>query len=222
MDSRRLSGIMLHLQNDLGCHNINLVSPSHFIPQIVEAVHQAAQDGLRIPLVYNTNAYDSVHTLRMLDGVIDIYLPDIKYSSDKLARRFSHSKGYVTASRSAITEMYRQVGNLVTDESGIAQRGLIVRHLILPNNVAGSFQSLRWLADNISRDVTVSIMSQYYPGHNAFLEPLLARKITSEEYNSVVTCVEEIGLENGWLQQLDAAENYLPDFRREGHPFSVI
>jgi putative pyruvate formate lyase activating enzyme len=222
IDSRQLAGIMLHLQNDLECHNINLVSPSHFVPQIVEAVHEAVRGGLCIPLVYNTNAYDSVSALKMLDGVIDIYLPDIKYSSDKWARHFSRSKGYVTASRSAIMEMYRQVGNLVTDESGVAQRGLIVRHLILPNDMSGSIQSLGWLADNISRDVTVSIMSQYYPCHNASQEPLLARKITSEEYHAVVTCVEKMGLENGWLQQMDATENYLPDFRREGHPFSVI
>ncbi|MCX6004888.1 MAG: radical SAM protein [Chloroflexi bacterium] len=222
MDSHQLSRIMLHLQDNLGCHNINLVSPTHFTPQIVEAVYNAVSDGLRIPLVYNTNAYDSVSTLKMLDGVIDIYLPDIKYSADKWASRFSHSKGYVATSREAIQEMYRQVGNLATDKSGVAQRGLIVRHLILPNNIAGSLQSLRWLAGNVSRDLTLSVMAQYYPCHNAVHEPLLSRKITLKEYSQVVSCLEELGLENGWLQEMDAAENYLPDFKREGHPFSVI
>ena len=163
LNGEELANVMLYLQEKLQCHNINLVSPTHYVPQIVEAVLYAARMGLRLPIVYNTNAYDSISTLKLLDGIVDIYLPDIKYSSDEWAAKFSQGKDYVMQSRQAIGEMYRQVGNLVTDSSGIAQRGLIVRHLILPNGIAGSADSLRWLADNISRDVTVSVMAQYHP-----------------------------------------------------------
>ena len=219
--SSELAAIMLHLQNDLQCHNINLVSPSHYVPQIVEALCYAIPGGLHIPLIYNTNGYDSLDTLKMLDGIIDIYLPDIKYSSNLHAGNLSDCNNYVEVSRQAIKEMYRQAGNLVTDGYGIAQRGLIVRHLILPNDVAGSDDSLRWLANDISRDVTVSIMAQYYPCHLASQEPLISRKISLQEYSHVAEMVNELNLENGWLQEIDSSEFYLPDFKREGHPFST-
>lgn len=216
-----LAKVMLHLQNDLHCHNINLVSPSHFVPQIVEAIYYAVPLGLKIPLVYNTNAYDALATLKLLRGIIDIYLPDIKYASDTWAVKFSQAKNYVAISRAAIIEMYDQVGDLVVDPSGIALRGLIVRHLILPHDIAGSEDSLTWLAENVSRNVTVSIMSQYHPCHLAFQQPLLARHITPEEYKEVIGIVDRLGLENGWLQSMDSAQDYLPDFNREGHPFSI-
>ena len=167
IDSRGLAEMMLYLQDELHCHNINLVSPTHYVPQIVEAVCEAVPLGLDIPIVYNTNGYDSVETLAMLDGIIDIYLPDIKYASDKWAGKFSGARHYVKYSRLAIAEMYRQVGNLETDDRGVAQRGLIVRQLILPNRLAGSADSLKWLATGVSRDVTLSIMAQYYPCHLA-------------------------------------------------------
>ncbi|MFA5077904.1 MAG: radical SAM protein [Dehalococcoidia bacterium] len=220
VDSRGLAGMMLYLQDELKCHNINLVSPTHYVPQIVEALCRAVPLGLNIPIVYNTNSYDSLKTLSELDGVVDIYLPDIKYASNKWAGKFSNARRYVEYSRPAIVEMYRQVGNLVTDGKGIAQRGMILRHLILPNGLAGSGESLRWLATNLSRDVTLSIMAQYYPCHNAPGEPLLARRITADEYRQVVGVVNSLTLDNGWLQQLDSADHYLPDFQREGHPFS--
>jgi len=220
LSSKELAAIMLHLQNDLQCHNINLVSPSHYVPQIVAALCHAIPAGLHIPLIYNTNGYDALDTLKMLDGAIDIYLPDIKYAANLHAQRFSNCSNYVETSRKAIKEMYRQAGNLVTDESGIAQSGLIVRHLILPNDTAGSDGSLRWLANDISRDVTVSIMAQYYPCHLASQEPLISRKISLEEYSRVAETVNELGLENGWLQEIDSSEFYLPDFKRPGHPFS--
>jgi putative pyruvate formate lyase activating enzyme len=156
----------------------------------------------------------------MLDGIIDIYLPDIKYASDKWAGKFSGARHYVKHSRLAIAEMYRQVGNLETDEDGVAERGLIVRQLILPNRLAGSAASLKWLATDVSRDVSLSIMAQYYPCHLAGNEPLLSRRITPDEYREVVDAMTGLGMENGWLQQLDSAEHYLPDFQREGHPFS--
>jgi len=143
---------MISLQNQ-GCHNINLVSPTHFVPQIVRALVEAVPMGLHIPLVYNTGGYDSVDTLRVLHGIIDIYLPDIRYASDKTAREYSHAREYVANNRAALREMYRQVGNLVTDEQGVAQRGLIVRHLILPGQLAGSRDSLAWLAHELSQEL---------------------------------------------------------------------
>jgi len=221
INSVELANVMLYLQEKLQCHNINLVSPTHYVPQIVEAVFYATGKGLRLPIVYNTNAYDSTSTLKLLDGIVDIYLPDIKYSSDEWAVKCSQGKDYVMQSRRAIVEMYRQVGNLVIDSSGIAQRGLIVRHLILPNGISGSADSLEWLAENISRTVTVSIMAQYHPSYLANSEPVLSRRISHDEYRQVVSMVERLGLENGWLQEMDASDYYLPDFERQSHPFQI-
>jgi putative pyruvate formate lyase activating enzyme len=210
---------MLYLQDRLGCHNINLVSPSHFVPQIVRAVLEAVPMGLHIPLVYNTSGYDSIKSLRELDGIIYIYLPDLRYASDEWARKFSQAPNYVAHDRAGIKEMYRQVGDVILDEAGVAQRGLIVRHLILPNKLAGSKESLTWLVKEVSPRVTVSIMSQYYPAHRAPRIPSLARTISRKEYAEVVELVNRLGLENGWLQEMGAAKNYLPDFASEGHPF---
>ncbi len=219
MDFHTLAERMLYLQNELGCHNINLVSPSHFVPQLVQAVLEAVPMGLRLPLVYNTNGYDSIQSLRELDGIIDIYLPDLRYASDKWARKFSQAPDYVAHARAAIQEMYRQVGDVVLDEAGLAQRGLIVRHLILPNGLAGSQDSLTWLVSQVSPTVTVSIMSQYFPAHRASGVPSLSRTISPSEYSEVVELIDRLGLENGWLQEMGAAENYLPDFTRQSHPF---
>jgi len=218
-DCHALAESMLHLQNGLGCHNINLVSPSHFVPQIVRAVQEAIPMGLRIPLVYNTGGYDSLETIRLLEGIIDIYLPDLRYASDEYAEKFSSAPDYVKNARQAIKEMYRQVGDLVLDESDVAQRGVIVRHLVLPNDIAGSRESLTWLAREVSTTVTVSIMSQYLPMYRAVTFPELARKITCAEYQTVLELVDELGLENGWMQEMESPENYVPDFEREGHPF---
>ena len=219
IDCLTLADRMLYLQDELGCHNINLVSPSHFVPQILRAVVEAVPGGLRVPLVYNSSGYDSVATLRELDGVISVYLPDLRYASDKWAGKFSASPHYVVWARQAIEEMYRQVGDLVVDESGVAQRGLIVRHLILPNGLAGSEESLTWLVREVSPTVAVSIMSQYMPMHRAPRVPLLARKITVEEHKKVRQLLDDLGIENGWVQEMGSAEEYLPDFEREGHPF---
>jgi putative pyruvate formate lyase activating enzyme len=221
MDFRKLAENMLYLQDEKGCHNINFVSPSHFVPHLVRAVLEAVPLGLNIPLVYNSSGYDSVASLKELDGIISVYLPDLRYASDIWARKFSHARNYVTHARAAIREMYRQVGELVMDESGVAQRGLIVRHLILPNRIAGSQESLTWLAREVSPTVTVSIMAQYYPSHKALNESLLSRTISQAEYEEVLRLLDEVGLENGWVQEMGAAENYLPDFDREDHPFSA-
>jgi putative pyruvate formate lyase activating enzyme len=222
MDCRTLARRMLSLQDELGCHNVNFVSPSHFIPQLVRALCEAVPLGLEVPLVYNTSSYDSLASLRELDGVIDIYLPDLRYSSDIPAKQFSDVPDYVVRSRAALKEMYRQVGDLALDEPGVARRGMIVRHLILPHDAAGSRESLAWLAREISPEVTVSIMSQYVPIHRARHMPLLSRKITAGEYEAVFDLLMETGLENGWMQEMGAAEEYLPDFVREGHPFSPV
>ena len=221
VDFHTLAENMLYLQDELGCHNINLVSPSHFVPQLVRAVLEAVPMGLKIPLVYNTNSFDSVKTLKELDGIISIYLPDLRYASDTWAEKFSQAPGYVAQAREAIKEMYRQVGGLVVDESGLARQGLIVRHLILPNGLAGSEDSLAWLSGELSPTVTVSIMSQYSPLYRAQRIPLLSRTISVSEHAAVLKSLDELGLENGWVQEMGASENYLPDFEREGHPFSL-
>ncbi len=219
IDCPTLAAKMLYLQNELGCHNINFVSPSHFVPQLIRAVLKAVPMGLRVPLVYNTNGYDSVASLKELDGIISIYLPDLRYASDYWAKKLSDTSDYVARARQAITEMYRQVGDLVVDESGLAEKGLIVRHLILPGSLAGSEESLTWLVRELSPATTVSIMSQYQPMHQALQIPLLSRTISVDEYETVLQLLTNLGIENGWVQEMGAAENYLPDFEREGHPF---
>ncbi len=213
-----LAGHMLELQKQ-GCDNINLVTPTHFVPQIVRALVEAAGQGLRLPLVYNTGGYDSLATLKMLDGVIDIYLPDLRYADDKLARKYSHVRNYVEHNRAAIKEMYHQVSDLKTDADGVAERGLIVRHLVLPDRIAGSEESLTWLAKEVSPTVTVSVMSQYFPANRAHPHRELDRPITQAEYDEVVELVNRLGLENGWLQEMGARDSYRPDFERDGHPF---
>ncbi len=219
VDCHTLAKRMLYLQDELGCHNINFVSPSHFVPQLVRAVLEAVSMGLRVPLVYNTNGYDSIASLRELDGIIGIYLPDLRYASDDWAKKFSHAPDYVAQARQAIKEMHRQVGDLVVDDFGLAQRGLIVRHLILPNGLAGSEESLIWLARELSPTVAVSIMSQYLPLHQAKRIPLLSRTISVTEYEKVLLLLSDVGIENGWIQEMGASEKYVPNFEREGHPF---
>jgi putative pyruvate formate lyase activating enzyme len=207
-----LAGAMLALQEQ-GCHNINLVSPTHFVPQIVAALAVAARRGLRLPLVYNTNAYDSVPALRFLDGIVDIYLPDLKYSDEAMAKEYSVAGNYVEASRAALKEMYRQVGSeLIVDEAGLARRGLIVRHLILPNDVAGSRECLRFIAEELSPAVHLSIMAQYYPTNKADRKDLISRKVRAREYAEVLDWVEEFGFENGWTQEFAAPDVGRPDF----------
>lgn len=197
---QQLASIMLYLQ-ELGCHNINLVTPTHFVPQIVRAVERAAAGGLCLPLVYNTNAYDSVETLRLLNGVIDIYLPDLKYGDDNSAYTYSNIKEYVTHAHNALLEMYRQVGNrtLINDQ-GVMYRGLIVRHLILPNNLSQSKECMQWIAENLGRDVYVSILSQYHPAHKSHTFRELSRRISRTEYADVVGAVRRLKLNNALIQ----------------------
>jgi putative pyruvate formate lyase activating enzyme len=218
-DGRTLAERMLYLQEELCCHNINFVSPSHFAPQIVAAIALAVPMGLNVPLVYNSNGYDSVETLKALDGIMSIYLPDLKYAEDRWARKFSQAPEYVRLSRAAITEMFRQVGFLELDDDGVARRGLIVRHLVLPNGLAGSAESLAWLAGEVSPRVAVSLMSQYYPRHRAPRVPLLAQPVSAEEYGEALKGMETAGLAEGWCQGKGAEKIYLPNFERNGGPF---
>ncbi len=218
VDDGDLARIMLGLQNS-GCHNINFVSPTHFVPQIVQALLIAVREGLSIPLVYNSNGYDSIEVLRLLDGIIDIYLPDIKYSDDRMAMKYSGSQNYAGHSRSALKEMFRQVGILETNAQGIARRGMIIRHLVLPEDIAGTKESLDFIASSISRYVTVSIMSQYHPTHKSSLYPELNRYISAHEYGKAVRCLEEANIENGWAQDLISRDIYLPDFDK-ANPFA--
>ncbi len=214
----RFADMMLELQ-DRGCHSISFVSPTHFVPQMVRGIELAHARGLRLPIVYNTNAYDSVEVLKLLDGIVDVYLPDFKYASDDAGREYSQVFGYATAARAAILEMWRQVGPLQLDANGLARRGMILRHLVLPNDLADSDECLNWIRDNIGTDVTLSIMAQYYPTNKAERYVLLNRKPTLREYERVVARAEKMGFTNILTQEHhQASDFYRPDFSQE-HPF---
>jgi putative pyruvate formate lyase activating enzyme len=192
--SEALARVMLELQQ-AGCHNINFVSPSHVVAEILEALEIAAAAGLRIPLVYNTGGYDSIEALQLLDGVIDIYMPDMKYSDRTIARRYSKIGDYPAVNRAAVSEMHRQVGDLVLDSEGIAQRGLLVRHLVLPNDLAGTSEVVRFLAEEISVNTYINLMDQYRPAYKAASDPLLNRPITSGEYKTALELAQKAGLQ---------------------------
>src|SRR6478672_4274441 len=200
----RLAEIMLELQAK-GCHNINFVSPTHFAPQLARSVLLAAQAGLNLPIVYNTNAYDSVEVLRLLEGIVGVYLPDLKYAEDEAGYLYSKVPGYKDRARRAIAEMYRQVGDeLVFGPDGLLQRGLIIRLLVLPNDIGGVRESLEWIKDELSPRVAVSLMAQYYPTHQAETNKryvLLSRRIRESEWMKATTALEELGMEEGWVQE---------------------
>src|SRR5712692_9061259 len=215
--------MMIELQAR-GCHNINFVSPTHFAPQMARAILIAAERGLRLPIVYNTNAYDSVEVLRLLDGLVDVYLPDLKYAEDESGYLYSKVRSYASVSRAAIAEMHRQMGDeLVYDADGLLKRGLIIRLLVLPNNVAGVRESLEWIRQELSPRVAVSLMAQYYPTNVASTNQryvLLSRRITESEWLRAVSALDELGMEEGWMQEYDgAAFYYRPDFSDRDTPF---
>lgn len=191
---------MLVLQ-DKGVHNINFVTPTHVVPMIVDAVTRARRGGLTLPLVYNSSGYESVRTLRLLDGIIDIYLPDAKYSDPAAGLRYSAAPNYPAVNAAALEEMFRQVGVLQCDDDGIARRGLVVRHLVLPDNIAGTDAVLSFIAQRLSPHVHVSLMAQYHPAHACASYPEINRRITRAEYRAALTLLEKHGIENGWQQQ---------------------
>ena len=188
-----LAGMMLSLQSQ-GCHNINLVSPTHVVPQILEALEVAVESGLNIPLVYNSGGYDSLETLRLLDGIVDIYMPDMKYSDEETAQELSGIENYPLVNRAAVKEMHRQVGELQIDGDGVAQRGLLVRHLVLPHSLAGTGEVMDFLAREVSPDTYVNIMAQYHPCHKAFQFPLLSRPTSAAEFQEALALARQAGL----------------------------
>jgi len=193
VDSEELAKMMLSLQAK-SCHNINLVSPTHVVSFILEALELAASRGLNLPLVYNTGGYDSVETLELLDGVVDIYMPDMKYSDARTAEQLSGIKEYPQVNRAAIKEMHRQVGDLQLDASGVAHRGLLVRHLVLPNRLAGTEAAVRFLAQEVSRNTYLNIMAQYHPCYKAFDIPQLACSVSRQEFSEAIDLAHQQGL----------------------------
>jgi putative pyruvate formate lyase activating enzyme len=215
----RLAEMMLELQ-EKGCHEIGFVSPTHFVPQIVKAVSLAAAQGLNLPLIYNTNAYDSVEVLRLLDGVIDIYLPDLKYMDAQMGFEYSRIREYPRHALAAIREMHRQVGsNLVVGEDGLVKRGLIIRHLVLPNDIAESKEALSWVKSELGPGTTLSVMAQYFPTHKALSTPLMDRKLRQSEYERVMDHLRALEMESGWAQEFESSEYYRPEFENRDRPF---
>ncbi|MCL4537433.1 MAG: radical SAM protein [Nitrospirae bacterium] len=189
----KLAEIMLEIQ-DMGCHNINLVTPTHQMPMILRSIAIASEMGLNIPIVYNCGGYESLEAIKILDGVVDIYMPDFKYSDPQMALKYSKAKDYPEKAKAAIKEMHRQVGDLMIDERGIASRGLLVRHLILPEGIAGTKEVVRFIAEEISKNTYINIMDQYYPCYKAFEHPPLDRRITTKEYSEAVKMAMDAGL----------------------------
>jgi putative pyruvate formate lyase activating enzyme len=189
----RLAEMMLHLQ-ELGCHNINFVSPSHVVAQILAALPKAIEGGLKVPLVYNTGGYDSVETLKLLDGIFDIYMPDLKFMDGEAAHRYCRARDYPERAQAAIREMHRQVGDLALDHRGIAERGLLIRHLVLPGGLAGTREAMRFLARDISPNIYVNIMAQYRPCGEAMSYPPLNRRVSSKEYEEALQLAREEGI----------------------------
>ncbi len=194
--------MMLDLEKR-GAHNINFVTPSHYVPELMAVMLMACKAGLSIPIVYNSSGYDKVETLQLLDGIVEIYMPDMRYSQPEMARCYSAAQNYPESNRAAIKEMYRQVGDLEIDDEGIAVQGLLVRHLVLPENIAGSEEIFRFLANEISPDTFVSLMSQYFPAHKAVSMEKVNRRILPQEYQKALDVFERAGLGNGFIQPFD-------------------
>lgn len=222
----RLAEMMLELQ-DRGCHNIGFVSPTHFAPQMARAILIAANKGLRRPIVYNTNAYDSVEVLRLLDGIVDIYLPDLKYADADSGFQYSKIRDYPKFARAAIKEMHRQMGDKLSfDDNGLLQSGLLIRLLVLPNDMAGIEENLLWIRNELSPTTAVSLMAQYYATNKAATDEryiLLSRRISEGEWFKAVSLLEDLGIEEGFMQEYESASHYYrPDFNDAEKPFKDI
>jgi putative pyruvate formate lyase activating enzyme len=214
VSTAELAEMMLRLQAQ-GCHNINLVSSAHYLPLVVEALCQAAAKGLSIPIVYNSNGYEGLHTLRLLDGIIDIYLPDVKYAQDAPAQTYSAARDYPRINLAAVQEMFAQVGHLTTDGQGLALKGLLVRHLVLPHGLAGTSVTLQRLKELFGPQLFISLMAQYMPCYHAHEFEELRSRITRTEYAEAVDLLEALGLENGWVQDWDSLDaSFFPDFSK--------
>ena len=206
----RLAEIFIE-QQSRGADNINLVSPTSYAVQIIEAIKIAKNNGLKIPIIYNTNGYENIETLKLLEGYIDIYLPDLKYAENDLAKKYSKIENYFEIATSAIKEMYRQVGKNEYDENGIIKAGIIIRHLILPNHTENSKKVLKWIAENMPKNITVSVMAQYFPTYKAKEIKDINRKITKYEYQKIENYLYSLELENGYIQEMGNNEEiYVP------------
>jgi len=209
---QELSKIFLN-QQEKGANNINLVTPTMYAHQIKQALKIAKENGLIIPVIYNSNGYENVETLKELEGYIDIYLPDLKYYSDEIAKKYSMADKYFDIATKAIKEMYRQVGSPILDENGIIQKGLIIRHLVLPNHLQNTKNILKWIKNNMEEDIFVSIMAQYFPTYKAKQDNLLNRKLTKKEYKEIEKYLYTLDLKNGYIQELgEHEEEYVPNF----------
>jgi putative pyruvate formate lyase activating enzyme len=210
----RLAEIMIDLQNK-ACHNIGLVSPTHFSATILKSIYLAAQKGLNLPIIYNTNGYDSVEMLKLYDGVVDIYLPDLKYGNSEYAKTYSLVDNYFEKTKEAIREMYKQVGDELVYDDDVVVRGLIIRHLILPNDLSDTEKVFKFISEEISPNVHISLMSQYYPTNKAYKDILIDRALRNSEYNKALQLLEKYGLHNGWIQEMESAHNYKPHFNED-------
>ena len=200
VESEELAQVMLELQ-ELGCHNINLVTPTHILPQILEALSLAISRGLRLPLVYNTSGYELPEVISLLADIIDIFLTDMRYAEDRMSTKYSNAPSYPKYNQAAIQRMHQQLGATQIDNQGLITRGLIIRHLVLPDNIAGTDRIMNFIAQEISTDTYVSLMSQFLPCHNAFKYPELSRRISEQEYTQAQEMMLKSGLYNGWLQE---------------------
>ena len=213
----QLADEMLKLQLQ-GVSNIEPVSPTHQMHLFLQALAIAAEKGLNLPVVYNSGGYDSVEALKLLRGVVHVYMPDLKYADSRMAARYSDCPDYVEGARAAIMEMYDQVGELEMDAEGRAIKGLIIRHLVLPDDISGTAETMRWIRDNISSQVAISLMSQYSPMYDAFRYPELRRRIKASEYDRIVDLCWDLGLENVFIQEISSQDTCIPDFRNT-NPF---
>ena len=200
-------------QQQKGAHNINLVTPTMYIYQIIEAIKIAKAKGLSIPIVYNSNGYENVNTIKLLNGYIDVYLPDLKYYTNELSKKYSKVDNYFEIATNAIKEMYNQVGKAQFDENDLIKKGVIIRHLVLPNHIQNTKNILKWIKNNMPEDIYVSIMAQYFPTYKAKEDDLINRKLNKKEYKEVVNYLYSLDLENGYIQELgEHEEEYVPDF----------
>lgn len=198
-------------QQKKGVENINLVTPTSYVVQIIEAIKIARKNGLNIPIVYNTNGYENVETIKMLDGYIDIYLPDLKYADNNIAKQYSKVENYFEIATKAIKEMNKQVGSSVFDDKGIMKKGMIIRHLVLPNYIENSKKVLKWIEQNMLKDIFVSVMAQYFPTYNAKQFENINRKLTKKEYDEIEQFLYDLNIENGYIQELgEHEEEYVP------------
>lgn len=200
-------------QQEKGAHNINLVTPTMYVYQIIEAIKLARKNGLKIPIIYNSNGYENIETIKMLNGYIDVYLPDLKYYTNELSKKYSSVDNYFKIATNAIKEMYLQVGNASFNADDIIQKGVIIRHLVLPNHIQNTKNILKWINENMPKDIYVSVMAQYFPTYKAKNDSLINRKLNKKEYKEVLNYLYSLDLQNGYIQDLgNHEEEYVPDF----------